>query len=167
MRICAATPGAGSSAGENEYQPENTGYAGRVPYFLAVLPLGEEVRSGGGHRGGHGLIGANGAGKTTTLHAISGLLRFASGSITLDGTDLQSVPANSIIRMGLAHVPEGRHVFAQMTVEENLKMGAYTISDARLVAENMERVYGHFPRLKERRRQLAEDDRVRKAYLGA
>lgn len=113
------------------------------------------------------LIGANGAGKTTTLHAISGLLRSASGSITLDGTDLQSVPANSIIRMGLAHVPEGRHVFAQMTVEENLKMGAYTISDARLVAENMERVYGHFPRLKERRRQLAEDDRVRKAYLGA
>lgn len=99
-----------------------------------------------------GLIGPNGAGKTTTLHAISGLLRSASGSITLDGTDLQSVPANSIIRMGLAHVPEGRHVFAQMTVEENLKMGAYTISDARLVAENMERVYGHFPRLKERRR---------------
>lgn len=68
--------------------------------------------------------------------------------------------------MGLAHVPEGRHVLAQMTVEENLKMGAYTISDARLVAENMERVYGHFPRLKERR-QLEEDDRVRKAYLGA
>ena len=68
--------------------------------------------------------------------------------------------------MGLAHVPEGRHVFAQMTVEENLKMGAYTISDARLVAENMERVYGHFPRLKERR-QPEEDDRVRKAYLGA
>ena len=97
------------------------------------------------------LIGANGAGKTTTLHTISGLLRAASGSITLDGTELQSVPANSIIRMGLAHVPEGRHVFAQMTVEENLKMGAYTISDARLVAENMERVYGHFPRLKERR----------------
>ena len=92
-----------------------------------------------------GLIGPNGAGKTSTLHAISGLLRSASGSITLDGTDLQSVPANSIIRMGLAHVPEGRHVFAQMTVEENLKMGAYTISDARLVAENMERVYGHFP----------------------
>ena len=101
------------------------------------------------------LIGANGAGKTTTLHTISGLLRSASGSITLDGTDLQSVPANSIIRLGLAHVPEGRHVFAQMTVEENLKMGAYSISDAKRVAENMERVYGHFPRLKERRRQLA------------
>lgn len=68
---------------------------------------------------------------------------------------------------GTGPCAEGRHVFAQMTVEENLKMGAYTISDARLVAENMERVYGHFPRLKERRRQLAEDDRVRKAYLGA
>ena len=84
------------------------------------------------------LIGANGAGKTTTLHTISGLLRASSGSITLDGTDLQAVPANTIIRLGLSHVPEGRHVFAQMTV-----------------AENMERVYGHFPRLKERRRQLA------------
>ena len=101
------------------------------------------------------LIGANGAGKTTTLHTISGLLRASSGSITLDGTDLQAVPANTIIRLGLSHVPEGRHVFAQMTVEENLKMGAYTISDAKRVAENMERVYGHFPRLKERRRQLA------------
>lgn len=138
-------PGAGSSAGENEYQPENTGHAGRVPYFLAGLPLGEEARGRRRPSRRSRPIGANGAGKTTTLHAISGLLRSASGSITLDGTDLQSVPANSIIRMGLAHVPEGRHVFAQMTVEENLKMGAYTISDARLVAENMERVYGHFP----------------------
>ena len=101
------------------------------------------------------LIGANGAGKTTTLHTISGLLRASSGSVTLDGKDLQAVPANTIIRLGLSHVPEGRHVFAQMTVEENLKMGAYTISDARRVTENMERVYGHFPRLKERRRQLA------------
>ena len=98
------------------------------------------------------LIGANGAGKTTTLHTISGLLRASSGSVTLDGKDLQAVPANTIIRLGLSHVPEGRHVFAQMTVEENLKMGAYTISDTRRVAENMERVYGHFPRLKERRR---------------
>lgn len=101
------------------------------------------------------LIGANGAGKTTTLHTISGLLRASSGSVTLDGKDLQAVPANTIIRLGLSHVPEGRHVFAQMTVEENLKMGAYTISDARRVTENMERVYGHFPRLKERRRQMA------------
>ena len=75
------------------------------------------------------LIGANGAGKTTTLHTISGLLHAASGSITLDGKDLQKVPANTIINLGLAHVPEGRHVFARMTVEENLRMGAYIIKD--------------------------------------
>ena len=75
------------------------------------------------------LIGANGAGKTTTLHTISGLLTAASGSITLDGKDLQKVAPNKIISMGLAHVPEGRHVFARMTVEENLRMGAYIIKD--------------------------------------
>ena len=101
------------------------------------------------------LIGANGAGKTTTLHAISGLLPAASGSILLDGTDLQKVPANTIIGLGMAHVPEGRHVFARMTVEENLRMGAYILRDQKQIAENLERVYGHFPRLKERRRQPA------------
>ena len=101
------------------------------------------------------LIGANGAGKTTTLHAISGLLPAASGSILLDGTDLQKVPVNTIIGLGMAHVPEGRHVFARMTVEENLRMGAYILRDQKQIAENLERVYGHFPRLKERRRQLA------------
>ena len=99
------------------------------------------------------LIGANGAGKT--LHAISGLLPAASGSILLDGTDLQKVPANTIIGLGMAHVPEGRHVFARMTVEENLRMGAYILRDQKRISENLERVYGHFPRLKERRRQLA------------
>ena len=101
------------------------------------------------------LIGANGAGKTTTLHAISGLLPAASGSVLLDGKDLQKVPANTIIGLGMAHVPEGRHVFARMTVEENLRMGAYILRDQKQIAENLERVYGHFPRLKERRRQLA------------
>ena len=101
------------------------------------------------------LIGANGAGKTTTLHAISGLLPAASGSILLDGTDLQKVPANTIIGLGMAHVPEGRHVFARMTVEENLRMGAYILRDQKRISENLERVYGHFPRLKERRRQVA------------
>ena len=101
------------------------------------------------------MIGANGAGKTTTLHAISGLLPAASGSVLLDGKDLQKVPANTIIRLGMSHVPEGRHVFASMTVEENLRMGAYILRDSKKIAENMERVYGHFPRLKERRRQLA------------
>ena len=101
------------------------------------------------------LIGANGAGKTTTLHTISGLRHAASGSITLDGKDLQKVPANTIINLGLAHVPEGRHVFARMTVEENLRMGAYIIKDQKKIAENMEKVYAHFPRLKERYKQLA------------
>ena len=101
------------------------------------------------------LIGANGAGKTTTLHTISGLLTAASGSITLDGKDLQKVPANTIINLGLAHVPEGRHVFARMTVEENLRMGAYIVKDQKKIAENLEKVYHHFPRLKERYKQLA------------
>ena len=101
------------------------------------------------------LIGANGAGKTTTLHTISGLLHAASGSVMLDGKDLQKVPANTIINLCLAHVPEGRHVFARMTVEENLRMGAYIIKDQKKIAENLEKVYGHFPRLKERYRQLA------------
>ena len=101
------------------------------------------------------LIGANGAGKTTTLHTISGLLHAASGTITLDGKDLQKVPANTIINLGLAHVPEGRHVFARMTVEENLRMGAYILKDQKKVSENLEKVYAHFPRLKERYKQLA------------
>ena len=101
------------------------------------------------------LIGANGAGKTTTLHTISGLLTAASGSVMMDGTDLQKVSANTIISLGLAHVPEGRHVFARMTVEENLRMGAYILKDQKKIAGNMEKVYAHFPRLKERRRQLA------------
>lgn len=101
------------------------------------------------------LIGANGAGKTTTLHTISGLLTAASGSILMDGKDLQKVAPNKIIGMGLAHVPEGRHVFARMSVEENLRMGAYIIRDQKKIAENLEMVYSHFPRLKERYKQLA------------
>ena len=101
------------------------------------------------------LIGANGAGKTTTLHTISGLLAASSGSVALDGQDLQRVPANTIIGLGLAHVPEGRHVFARMSVEENLRMGAYILRDQKKLSEHLETVYGHFPRLKERRRQLA------------
>ncbi len=101
------------------------------------------------------LIGANGAGKTTTLHTISGLLTATSGEVLLDGQNLQKVPPHTIIRMGLAHVPEGRHVFASMTVEENLRMGAYIVKEQKQIAASLERVYGHFPRLKERRRQLA------------
>ena len=100
------------------------------------------------------LVGANGAGKTTILHTISGLLRATSGDILLDGKSLQKVPANNIINMGLAHVPEGRHIFSRMTVEENLRMGAYIINDPKQVSDGLERVYHHFPRLKERARQL-------------
>lgn len=101
------------------------------------------------------LIGANGAGKTTTLHTISGLIHPDSGSILLDGMDLQKVQAHRIIQMGMAHVPEGRHVFAHMTVLENLYMGAYTVKDKAKINRNIEWVYEHFPRLKERSRQLA------------
>jgi branched-chain amino acid transport system ATP-binding protein len=101
------------------------------------------------------LIGANGAGKTTTLHSISGLIKASSGTIELDGTDLQKTPANKIINLGLAHVPEGRHVFSQMTVLENLYMGAFIVNDKAKVNESIEKVFAHFPRLKERSKQLA------------
>jgi branched-chain amino acid transport system ATP-binding protein len=101
------------------------------------------------------LIGANGAGKTTTLHAISGLVPVSSGTIELDGKNLVKTSPDKIISLGLAHVPEGRHVFARMTVEENLRMGAYIIKDSAKINENLETVYKHFPRLKERRKQLA------------
>ena len=102
------------------------------------------------------LIGSNGAGKTSTLHAISGLLPAAPGSsILLNGKDLQKIPPNKIISLGLAHVPEGRHVFSRLTVEENLLMGAYIQRDQKKNLENLEKIYGYFPRLKERRRQLA------------
>lgn len=101
------------------------------------------------------LIGANGAGKTTTLHTISGLLHAASGSVTLDGADLQKAAPNTVINLGLAHVPEGRHVFARMSVEENLLMGAYILRDQKKIAANLDMVYQHFPRLRERRRQMA------------
>lgn len=101
------------------------------------------------------LIGANGAGKTTTLHAISGLLDVASGSIELDGENLRKIPAGKIIGRGLAHVPEGRHVFSQMTVLENLYMGAYSLKDRDRIEKNTEMVFKHFPRLKERSGQLA------------
>lgn len=101
------------------------------------------------------LIGANGAGKTTTMHAISGLVKAASGSITLDGVDLLKTPGHKIISLGLAQVPEGRRVFAQQTVEENLILGAYVRRDREKIAADMEYVYDLFPRLKERKLQTA------------
>ena len=101
------------------------------------------------------LIGANGAGKTTTLHTISGLVPAAGGSIILNGKDLRKTPPEKIIELGLAHVPEGRHVFARMSVEENLFMGAYTERDKAKIKRQLDMVYAHFPRLAERSRQLA------------
>jgi branched-chain amino acid transport system ATP-binding protein len=101
------------------------------------------------------LIGANGAGKTTTLKAITGLVRAAAGRILYDGEDLAGRRVHEIARSGLALVPEGRGVFAQLTIEENLAMGAYARSDKAAVATDIDRVFGLFPRLKERRSQTA------------
>lgn len=101
------------------------------------------------------LIGANGAGKTSTLQAISGMLKPKSGRISFLGQDLSKAEAHNILKMGMAHVPEGRRVFAGMTVKENLEMGAYTRRDANEINNNLERVFMRFPRLLERRKQLA------------
>ena len=100
------------------------------------------------------LIGANGAGKSTTLKTISGLLHPKTGDILYKGKSIKGVRAHKIVEVGLAQVPEGRHVFLHMTVEENLDMGAYT-QPASTIAANKEKVFTLFPRLKERRRQLA------------
>lgn len=101
------------------------------------------------------LIGANGAGKTTTLQTISGMLKPTAGEILFEGTDIVKVPGHKIVSMGMAHVPEGRRVFAELSVYENLKMGAYTRKDKAEIAESFERVYKSFPRLKERKNQMA------------
>ena len=101
------------------------------------------------------LIGSNGAGKTTTLRTISGLLRPVSGEILLDGTPLHKLPAHEILGRGVAHSPEGRRLFARMTVEENLRLGAYTRDDEAGIVSDLDRIYGLFPVLGERRRNKA------------
>ncbi|MBC8021820.1 MAG: ABC transporter ATP-binding protein [Burkholderiales bacterium] len=101
------------------------------------------------------LIGANGAGKTTTLRAITGLVRPAAGAVRYDGVDISRMKPHEIARRGLALVPEGRGVFAQLTIEENLAMGAYARSDPGAVAADIERAFTLFPRLRERRKQTA------------
>ncbi|MDO5519755.1 MAG: ABC transporter ATP-binding protein [bacterium] len=100
------------------------------------------------------LIGANGAGKTTTLHTITGLIGAKSGSIEFEGTNLLKTPAHKIVGLGMAHVPEGRRIFQELTVYENLKLGAYTRSNKAEIAETLEMVYERFPRLKERKNQV-------------
>jgi branched-chain amino acid transport system ATP-binding protein len=101
------------------------------------------------------LIGGNGAGKTTTLRTISGLLRPASGTVTFLGENITRLPAHRVVARGIGHVPEGRMVFANLTVDENLSMGAYLCRDRETVARNRDYVFGIFPRLKERLRQTA------------
>lgn len=101
------------------------------------------------------LIGANGAGKTTTLHTITGLLTPKHGSIFYKGQDITKTPAHKIVSMGLVHVPEGRRVFQNLSVYDNLLMGAYTRKDKKGIEETMKEVFRDFPRLEERRRQLA------------
>lgn len=101
------------------------------------------------------LIGANGAGKTTILHTITGLIQPKAGSVIFEGTDITKIPAHKIVSMGMAHVPEGRRVFANLSVYQNLKMGAYTQKDNKVIDETLEMIYQHFPRLEERKNQLA------------
>lgn len=101
------------------------------------------------------LIGANGAGKTTTLHTVTGLIPPAAGVIRLEGKDITKIAGHKIVSMGMAHVPEGRRVFSQLSVWQNLKLGAYTRSDKDEIEETLEMIYTRFPRLKERRNQLA------------
>ena len=101
------------------------------------------------------LIGANGAGKSTTLRALSGILRSSEGKIILEGEEIQRAMAQEIVRKGMSQVPEGRRVFAHMTVRENLDLGAYVRNDKSEIEKDLEMVFGRFPRLKEREKQLA------------
>ena len=101
------------------------------------------------------LIGANGAGKTTILHTITGLISPKKGSVIFEGKDITKIPAHKIVSLGMAHVPEGRRVFAELSVYENLRMGAYTRKDKAEIAKTLEMVYKRFPRLEERKNQLA------------
>ena len=101
------------------------------------------------------LIGANGAGKTSILHTITGIIQAKSGSVSFEDIDITKKPSHKIVAMGMAHVPEGRRVFSQLTVLENLKLGAYTRKDAKEIEQDIKRIYERFPRLEERKSQLA------------
>lgn len=101
------------------------------------------------------LIGANGAGKTTILHTVTGLIPSSAGSITFEGQDITRMPGHKIVSLGMAHVPEGRRVFSQLTVLQNLKMGAYTRKDKKEIEDTLQMVYKRFPRLEERKNQIS------------
>ena len=117
----------------------------------AIKGISFEVNQGEGIA----LIGANGAGKTTTLQTITGMLQAKKGQIIFEGKDITRVPGHKIVSMGMAHVPEGRRVFADLTVLENLKLGAYTRKDKSEIAQTLKKVYESFPRLEERKNQSA------------
>jgi branched-chain amino acid transport system ATP-binding protein len=119
--------------------------------FQALFDVSLEVRRGEAVA----VIGPNGAGKTTLMRVVSGLIRPTAGTIVMDGVDLVATPAHRIVGAGIAHVPESRRLFARMTVEDNLKIGGFTPSARRKYRQRLEVVYGLFPRLAERRRQLA------------
>jgi branched-chain amino acid transport system ATP-binding protein len=119
--------------------------------FQALFDVSLEVRRGEAV----GVIGPNGAGKTTLMRVISGLIRPTAGAIALDGVDLVATPAHRIVDAGIAHVPESRRLFARMTVEDNLKMGSFTAAARPKFRQRLDVVYGLFPRLAERRHQLA------------
>ena len=101
------------------------------------------------------LIGANGAGKTSTLHAVSGLVPIKSGEISLNGENVTNIDAHKLVSRGMAHVPEGRRIFTELTVLENLEMGAFTRNDTDQIKKDMEHMFSLFPRLAERKKQLA------------
>ena len=119
--------------------------------ICAIKGISFEVNEGGVIA----LIGANGAGKTTTLQTVSGMLKPTAGEVLFQGEDITKIPGHKIVTMGMAHVPEGRRVFAELSVYENLKLGAYTRKDKEEIAESLARVYRSFPRLEERKYQLA------------
>jgi branched-chain amino acid transport system ATP-binding protein len=130
-----------------ELKSVDAGYAS----FQALFSVSLDVRAGEAV----GVIGPNGAGKTTLMRVISGLIRPRAGSLTMEGVDLVATPAHQIIGLGVAHVPENRCLFPRLTVEENLKMGAYTRQARGKFAQRLEFVFDLFPRMKERRSQLA------------
>ena len=130
-----------------ELNKVNAGYG----KFQALYDISMQVNAGEAVA----VIGANGAGKTTLLRAISGLLPLSGGTMTMNGQDLTAMPAHKIIETGIAHVPENRRLFARLSVEDNLKMGAYMPSARRIFKDRLDYVYELFPRLHERRKQLA------------
>ena len=126
-----------------------------VTYRVGKKALFEDVNIKFTEGNCYGLIGANGAGKTTTLHTITGLLNAKAGKIIYEGKDITHIPGYKLVSMGIAHVPEGRRVFATLSVLQNLMMGAYTRRDKNEIEETLKMIYKRFPRLEERKNQLA------------